>query len=127
MEPGLDPVVLSFASPSIRPDNYALHCGNTWKDNAVSALRAHLPEDPPIVHGFVPRATSQVFPSLPTNALASVWDLLAKAPHFSLIPTSWWRGDPLRAKEVEVYEMWVDRAKRTDNQPYAFERFVATI
>ena len=127
MEAGMDPAVLSFASPAIRTDSCALHCGESWRENALIAFKPYLPEDPTVIPGFVPRETSQMFPIIPANELVSAWDLSSKAPHFSLIPTRWWRGDALNAPNADVYEMWVDKVKRRDNQGYAFEKLMSTI
>ena len=127
MEAGLDPAVLSFASPAIRNDSCALHCGESWRENALMTFKPYLPEDPTVIPGFVPRETSQMFPIIPADGLASLWEVSSQAPHFSLIPTRWWRGDGLNDPNSEVYEMWVDKAKRRDHQPYAFEKLMAAI
>ena len=127
MEPGLDPSVLTFASPPIPSSSYTLHCALSWRDNAVVELRGSLDPDPVIVPGFIPRDGAQMFPHLVGDAVKNVWDKMPEAGHFSLVPTSWWRGDPLLLHKSDVYEMYVDRSLGSQNQPYAFSFFMSKV
>ena len=127
MEPGLDPSVLTFALPPIPSSSYTLHCSLSWRYNAVVERRGSLDPGTVIVLGFIPSDSSQMFPHLVGDAVKNMWDKMSKAGHFSLVPTSWWRGDPLLLHKSDVYEMYVDRSLRSQNQPYAFSFFMSKV
>ena len=122
MEAGVDPTVLTFASPAVPANQFMLQCNVTWKPNALDTLAAYLPASPPELPGWLGRTTKQLFPRIPETDIERIWDLMSKAQDFILAPVLWTRGDTLtRGPDADIYEVWLDKTLRDSTQPFAFD------
>ena len=121
LEKGEDPDILSFADPKVAPNQMALQCASSWRENAVSKLANYLPPNFSEVPGQKIRGSSKKFPIIPRDIQEPLITEMGRAPEFFFIPISWWRGQGFTPSgTTRVFEVWVTPDKKLTESPYVF-------
>ena len=128
LERGEDPSVLSFADPGVAANQMAFQCGTSWKENALSRIAKFLPEDYTEVPGQNIRGSSQFFPIIPRSCTEALFNEMAAAPEFFLIPIHWWRGQGFSPNgSTRVFDVWVSPDKKLTEVPFIFSTLLRVI